>query len=79
MGTAKQTRTRKDETMTAERNNDRRRVGTQSIDGADLPVEHVVRRVGRVYYVDRRVCNGECLGGTVGFPSKKSAIEALSF
>ena len=55
-----------------------RQVGTRTINGTDWPVEHMVRRCGRTYYADRRVVNGVCEGGTVGFRSKKAAIEALS-
>lgn len=52
------------------------RVGTMSVDGMDRPVGNLVRKVGRTWYVDRRVCNGVCHGGTVGFKTKAAAIRA---
>jgi hypothetical protein len=53
-------------------------VGRRNKLGTQWPVENMVRRVGRTYYLDRRVCNGICEGGTTQFRTKRRAIEAAN-
>lgn len=53
-----------------------KQIGTCREQGTDWPVEHMVRRCGRTYYLDRRVIRGICHGGTLGFRTKAAAIAA---
>lgn len=53
-------------------------VGRKVKNGTEWPVEHLVRRVGRSYYLDRRVCNGICEGGTTQFRTKQGAIKGAT-
>lgn len=51
-------------------------VGRKSKLNTEWPVENMVRKVGRSWYLDRRVCNGICEGGTTKFDTKAGAIAA---
>ena len=53
-------------------------IDTMVLDGRTFAVEHMIRHVGRNWYLDRRVIDGNCVGGTTQFSSKRAAIAAAN-